>query len=325
MKSATIFRPLTFCVDEQEGTPIWPSHIHFLALREQLLLIEVLDSPSRVLARTVGDLSVPTGRRFRTGGWNAKAILDEVRRTERLLTPGVLGCIFYWGSTCPPQLREIFGAPVMLFCRGTLPENQYLLAGIVGTRFPIGGVPKVLGCQRMGLVSGLTKERIRKRMKGAGRQEGVSLPFSAAGSTRSTRPPASRMAALSWKRAEPPSANTRRATVPSAGYASMWWSSRLPRLLVRADYALDERKTAHLHAAGIPRSFGTGAHRPAGLGAAVIGEAGEPMRDWGLEFREPRGKDVRPCESPGWAPARIRKEKIEGACATKAGETFWRI
>ena len=57
----------------------------------------------------------------------------------------------------------------------------------------------------------------------------------------------------------------------------------------------------------------------------MIGEAGDPMRDWGLEFREPRRQDVRPGESPGWALARTRKEEMEGACATKAGETYWRI
>ena len=302
-------------MNEQEGTPlIWLRHVGFLPPREKLVLIEALGSPCRVFARTVGDLSVLTRRRFRTGGWNAKAILDEVQRTERLLTPAVLGCIFYWDSTYPPQLREIFGAPVMLFYRGTLPENEYLLAGIVGMRFPTGGARKVLRRQRSGLVSGLTKEWTGKRMKGACRREGMSLPFSAVGSTKSTRPPASRPATLSWKRVR----------LSSSGSAAMWWSSWHPRLFVSAEYALDARKTAYLHAAGIPRSVGTETRRPAKLEATVIREAGDPIRDWGLEFREPHGQDVRPGKSPGWALGGINKEEMEGACATKAGETYWR-
>jgi hypothetical protein len=43
----------------------------------------------------------------------------------------------------------------------------------------------------------------------------------------------------------------------------MWWSPRRPRLLVTAEYALDERKTAYLQAAGIPRSVRPGTRRPA--------------------------------------------------------------
>ncbi len=333
-------------MDEQDRIPlIGLSYVDFLRPKEKLLLIEALGSASRVFERSLRELSVMTGRPFRTPRWNPKAILEEAARTEKRLTPGVMGCIFYWDSTYPPQLRDIFDPPVTLFYRGTLPENGYLLAGIVGTRFPTGGARKAafglgfeLGCQGVGVVSGLAKGVDREAHEGCVQAGGYSIAV--LGSGIDLVYPAS-------------SAPAGRALLEAGGAIISEYPPGMPPLhfhfparnriinglsrsvvvvqapersgaLITAEYAAEEGRTVYVHAAGIPGSVGTGTRRLAESGATVIRGARDLMRDWGLEFREPRGQVGLPGEPAGRALARITKEEMEGACATKAGETYWR-
>ena len=49
------------------------------------------------------------------------------------------------------------------------------------------------------------------------------------------------------------------------------------------------------------------------------------MGDWGLEYRETRGQDAPEDETTGACLVRVLKGEIEGDCAMKGGETYWRI
>jgi len=346
MKSAATFRPLISCMETLDRIPlIGLSHVEFLTPREKLTLIEMLGSPARVFGLSLRDICSLIRRPLRTRRWNPAAILDEAARTEKLLTPGVLGCIFYWDSTYPPQLREIFDPPVTLFYRGTLPENGYLLAGIVGTRFPTGGARKAafglgfeLGRHGIGVVSGLAKGVDREAHEGCVRAGGYSIAVLGSGVDRiypTSSEPAGRAlleaggAVLSEY---PPGARPLQFHFPArnriiSGLSRSVVVVQAPErsgALITAEHALDQGKDLYVHAAGLSGSVGAGTSRLAESGAPVISGARDLLRDLGREFREAKGQGAPQGESTGEALARTMKDEMDGACATKAGETYWR-
>jgi DNA processing protein len=346
MKSAAIFRPLTSCMDEDQKIPlIAMSYVEFLRPREKLTLIETLGSASRVFERTLHDLCVLVKRPLRTRQWSPKEILDKAARTEKLLTPGVLECIFYWDATYPPQLRDIFDPPVTLFFRGKLPENGHVLAGIVGTRFPSGGARKAafglgfeLGRHGIGVVSGLAKGIDREAHEGCVQAGGYSIAVLGSGVDQvypSSSAPAGRAlleAGGAILSEYPPATPPLRFHFPARnriinGLSRCVVVVQAPEhsgALITADYAAEENRTVYVHAAGISGTVGTGTRRLAEAGAPVIHGARDLMQDWGLEYRDTRGQTGRPGETTGQALGRIMKGEMEGACATKAGETYWR-
>ena len=346
MKSETTFRALTSCMNAQEKLSlIGLSHVDFLVPKDKHKLIKALGSATRIFELSFQDLCHMTGRRLRTKLWNPAEILRQAEQTEKRLTPGVLGCIFYRDSTYPPQLREAFDSPVTLYYRGTLPEKGHLLAGIVGTRFPTGGARKAafrlgyeLGCQGVGVVSGLARGIDREAHEGCVQAAGYSVAVLGNG-IDDIYPTSSRAAARSlletggvifseYPPGTPPlqyhfparnriiSALSRSVVVVQAPEHS--------GALITAEYALDQGHDLFVHAAGLSGTAGAGTRSLADAGAPVITGAREIMRDWGLEYREPRGAGGPPGESSGEALARIFRSEMEGACATKAGETYWR-
>ncbi len=346
MKSAVMFRPLTSCMNPHDKIPlIGLSHVEFLRPREKLVLIETLGSAARVFELTLRDLSILIGRRLKTSLWNPGLILDEAVRTEKLLTPGVLECIFYWDSTYPPQLREIYDPPVTLFFRGTLPENGYLLAGIVGTRFPTGGARKAafglgfeLGRHGIGVVSGLAKGVDREAHEGCVEAGGYSIAVLGNGVDQ-VYPSSSRAAGMALLEAGgaviseyPPGTLPMQFHFPArnriiSGLSRSVVVVQAPErsgALITADYSLEQGRDLYVHAAGLSGSVGAGTRRLAESGAPVINGARDLVQDLGREFREARGRRARKGESTGEALARVMNEEMDGACATKAGETYWR-
>ncbi len=345
-KSALTFQPLTSCMDERERLPlIGLSHVDFLTPREKMALIEMLGAPHRLFDLTRSDFCSLLGRRLRTRLWDPAAILDEACRTEKLLTPGVLGCIFYWDSTYPPQLREIFDPPVTLFYRGTLPENGHLLAGIVGTRFPTGGARKAafrlgfeLACQGVGVVSGLAKGVDREAHEGCVAAGGYSIAVLGSGIDR-VYPESSEAAGRALLQAGgailseyPPGTPPLRFHFPArnriiSGLSKAVVVVQAPErsgALITAEYALEQGIELCVHSAGLSGSAGAGTRLLADAGAPVVDGALELLRHWGRPYREAPGHGPRPGESTGERLARIMKEEMEGTCATKAGETYWR-
>jgi DNA processing protein len=94
--------------------------------------------------------------------------------------------------------------------------------------------------------------------------------------------------------------------------------------LITADFALGEGRDLYVHAAGISGSAGAGTRDLAEAGAPVISGAAEILRDWGST---PCAVDPR--AQPGNLPegdrlAMLLSEEIEGNCALRGGEVFWR-
>ena len=345
MKSRATFDPLISSMDEQDRIPlIGLSHVDFLTPKEKMSLILQLGSPRRLFDLTLSDLASLTRRRLRTRRWNPAAILEESARTEMLLTPGVLGCIFYWDSTYPPQLREIYDPPVTLFYRGTLPDNGFSLAGIVGTRFPTGGARKAafglgfeLGCQGIGVVSGLAKGIDREAHEGCVQAGGYSIAVLGSGIDRvyptSSEPVARALldgggAILSEY---PPGVPPLQFHFPArnriiSGLARSVVVVQAPEhsgALITAEYAVDQGKDLLVHSAGLAGTVGAGTRQLAQSGAPVIRGAQDLMRDWGIVYRETE-QTARPGETAGETLARTMKEEMDGACTMRAGQMYWR-
>jgi len=346
MKSPALFRPLTGSMDEHEKLcRIGLSHVEFLRPRDKVTLFRELGSVAAIFELSLRDLSFKVKRRLRTRLWDPAAILGEAEKTERRLTPGVLGCIFIGDSTYPPRLSETSDPPVTLFFRGKPPENGYLLVGIVGTRFPTGGARKAafglgfeLACQGVGVVSGLARGVDREAHEGCVHAGGYSIGVLGNGIDQ-IYPSSSRAAGMALLEAGGTILSEYPPGMPPLGWhfpARNRIISGLSRsvvivqapersgALITAEHAAEESRDLYVHTAGQWGSAGAGTRHLAESGAPVIAGARDILRDWGCQYREPASKDALPGESTGQRLARIFKGEMEGACATKAGETYWR-
>jgi len=346
VKSGIPFRPLSFVMDGNDRIAlIGLSHVDFLTPRDKMECIMAAGSAYGVFGMSLSDLSGIVRRRMRTRLWKPDAILAAGEKTWKLLTPGVLGCIFYWDSTYPPQLRETSDPPVTLFYRGTLPENGYLLAGIVGTRFPTGGARAAafrlgfeLGRHGIGVVSGLARGIDREAHEGCVEAAGYSVAVLGNG-IDDVYPASSRKAARSvldtggaivseYPPGTPPlqhhfPARNRIISGLCRGVVIVQAPLR-SGALITARYALEQDRDVFVHAGGLAGSVGEGTRWLAEYGAPVISGAKELLNDWGRDFREPSSAAALPGESETDARARAFEAEMEGACATKAGETYWR-
>ncbi len=346
MKSPAMFRPLTGGMDEHEKLClIGLSHVDFLTPRNKVDLIKELGCAAAIYRLSLRDLGSLVGRRMRTKLWDPAAILGEAEKTLKRLTPGVVGCIFREDSTYPPQLAHTYDPPVTLFYRGKLPENGNQLVGIVGTRFPTGGARKAafrlgfeLGCRGVGVVSGLAMGIDREAHQGCVQAGGYSVAVLGNGIDR-IYPSSSRAAAMALLEA----GGTILSEYPPGTPALSWHFPARNRIisglshsvvivqapersgaLITARYATDQNKSVYVHTAGQWGSAGAGTRRLAADGAPVIAGARDIFRDWGREYPEAAEPGALPGESTGQRLARIFKGEMEGACATKAGETYWR-
>jgi DNA processing protein len=321
------------------------SHVEFLHPAEKLLLIEMLARPSRLFELTRADLGRLIGRRLSSESWKPAEILAAGERTEKSLTRDGMGSILYWDPSYPPQLREIYDPPIVFFLRGALPDSGLSLAGIVGTRFPTGGARTAafrlgfeLGREGIGVVSGLARGIDREAHEGCVEAGGVSVavlgngidmiyPGSSmdaaqgilenGGAVISEYPPG--IPPLRWhfpERNRIISGLCRSVVVVQAPERS--------GALITAEYALDQGRDLYVHAAGIGGSVGAGTRALAEAGAPVIEGGAGILREWGVAPRARRAQALPDGLPEGDRLAMLLKEEIDGNCALKGGEAFWR-
>lgn len=346
MKAAYPIQPLEKGMKEHDKTCLLGlSTVEFLTPREKLVLIEMRGGPRKLLDLTLRDFARLTGRKLSTALWNPEEILRAGEEIEKRLTEGGMESIFYWDTTYPPQLREIYDPPVTLFLRGSLPDNGLLLAGIVGTRFPTGAARTAafrlgfeLGREGIGVVSGLARGIDREAHEGCTEAGGISVAV--LGNGIDLIYPSS---SLSAGRAilehggailseYPPGIPPLRYHFPArnriiSGLCRSVVVVQAPErsgALITAEYALDQGRDLYVHAAGTIGAVGAGTRRLAETGAPIVNGSAEILRDWGMKPRAERAS-LLPKELPeGERLATILKEEIAGTCATRGGETYWR-
>jgi DNA processing protein len=321
------------------------SHVEFLRPREKLVLIEMLGGPARLFELSLPEIGRLIGRRLSTGLWNPLDILRRAEATENILTDSGMGSIFYGDPTYPPQLREIYDPPVTLFHRGTLPDNGLTLAAIVGTRFPTGAARTAafrlgfeLGREGVGVVSGLARGIDREAHEGCVESGGTSVAVLGNGidivypvSSRSTG-----MAILARGGAivseYPPGVPPLQHHFPArnriiSGLCRSVIVVQAPErsgALITAEYALDQGRDLYVHAAGNAGVAGAGTRRLAESGAPVIRESADLLRDWGMPPRGGHAVTLPPEMPEGRRLAMMLKQEIDGTCALRGGETYWR-
>lgn len=346
MKAVNVFQPLKKGMDEQDRLCLFGlAHVEFLRPREKLLLTDMLGSPSRIFELSLTDLAGLVGRKLFTRLWRPEEILGAAETTRKLLTDGGMYSIFYWDSRYPPQLREIYDPPVTLFFRGTLPDNGGSLAGIVGTRYPTGAARTAafrlgfdLGSQGIGVVSGLARGIDSEAHEGCTEAGGRSVAVLGNGIDL-VYPVSSRAAGMmilarggALISEYPPGVPPLQHHFPArnriiSGLCRAVIVVQAPErsgALITAEYALDQGRDLWVHAAGVVGSSGAGTRRLMESGAPVISSADDLMRDWGVTPSDRRAAFISPDASTGERLARNLQEEINGTCALRAGELYWR-
>jgi DNA processing protein len=329
MKAAQLIRPLNRVMDEQDRLCLLGlSHVEFLSPREKLVLVAGLGSPSRLFDLSLADIAGLLGRRFVTRAWQPEEILRMAEATRAHLTRGRMGSIFYGDPEYPPRLREIYDPPLVLFVRGSLPDNGETLAGIVGTRFPTGAGRAAafrlgfdLGRSGIWVVSGLARGIDREAHDGCERAGGRSVAVLGNGIDL-IYPSSSRAAAMALlarggaiASEYPPGVPALRWHFParnriisglSRGVVIVEAPERSGALFT-ADYALEQGRDLWVHAAGRVGATGAGTRRLAEAGAPVIHAAADIADEWGVVL-----------------PSTMTMEEIGTASEQSAGEAYWR-
>ena len=341
-------------MDENERLPLLGlSHVEFLRPREKLALVEMLGGAGRIFDLSLHDIGALLGRRPVTKRWDPREALRQAAETEKRLTAGGMGSIFYWDLAYPPLLRAIYDPPVALFWRGSLPRAEMLLAGIVGTRLPTGSARKAafrlafeLACEGVGTVSGLARGIDSEAHAGCIAARGYTIAVLGSGidiiSPSSSRTTASALldeggTILSEY---PPGIPPLKHHFPARNRIISGLSRSVVVVqapdhsgaLITAEYALEQGRDLYVHAAGLAGSAGNGTRGLADAGAPLVMGCAEILADWG---RAPHAvpaaglgghgpETPQSASAAGPALARRLRAEIEGSCALAGGETYWR-
>jgi len=284
------------------------NRLEFLKAREKLLLAELCGAGERLFSLSLGQLEKLLGRRLRTRGWKPGEALEGARADQKHLTAGGISCTFYPDADFPPQLKEIYDPPLVLFYRGRLPDPSLPLVAIVGTRRPTGkarseafalglalaerGVPTVSGLAR-----GIDSEAHRGSLAGGGVTiavlgNGIDEVYPRGsvevarrlllqgGCLLSEYPPATPPLAYHF-----PARN--RIISGLARTVVVIQAPEHSGALITADYALEQGRDLLVHEVGLEGVAGEGTRRLHCSGAPAVRRAEQILAEWGWEAEEP--------------------------------------
>lgn len=354
MKAALSIRPLKRVMDIAPWVAADPreqlcyialSLVEFLSPFEKRLLVGRLQRPSALFELPLPEISRLLGRRLLTRQWLPHDLLESAEGIRARLTQDGTKSIFYGDLHYPPLLGEIADPPLALFIRGSLPEPGTTLAAIVGTRFPTGAGREAafrlafeLGRSGVAVVSGLARGIDREAHEGCIQAGGCSVAVLGNG-IDVIYPSSSREAAKALLEASggivseyPPGVPPLRWHFPArnriiSGMCRGVVVVQAPEksgALFTAEYALEQDRDLWVHAAGTTGSAGAGTRDLARSGAPAIHSARAIFRDWGIVPASPRRVALPRGASEGRRLAAVVMEEINGNCARRAGETYWR-
>lgn len=319
------------------------AQVGFLTTAEKLLLLDLIDSEELFASLTLSDLQEIFRRRFRTTSFAPRTLLDHARADRNILTRKGIAYTFYLDSSYPPQLREIFDPPFLLFYRGVLPDYERPLAGVVGTRNPTGRAVKAayrlgleLGAEGIGVVSGLARGIDGAAHEGNIAGEGKTVAVLGCG-IDFIYPSVNRGLAVRILKGGgaimseyPPGTPAVRYHFPErnrilSGLARGVVVVEAPErsgALITADYALEQGRDLFVHAAGLDGTAGEGARRLAAEGAPTVSSGSDVLSEWGIEGRAPMSRVSR-SESP-LGMAELLAGELAGTLVRHRGEYFRR-
>jgi DNA protecting protein DprA len=110
----------------------------FLSCAEREYLAKILDNLESLTVLSIEDICLKVGRNIRTRCWQPKKLADQVCRDMEIIQQFGIRFVPVMDPDYPPLLRELYDPPFAVFWRGTLPDPEQVLVGIVGTRTPSG-------------------------------------------------------------------------------------------------------------------------------------------------------------------------------------------
>ncbi|HUZ18770.1 MAG TPA: DNA-processing protein DprA [Spirochaetia bacterium] len=315
--------------------------ISWLTTTEKLLLCRQLENEAQFTALRVCDLENFFRRRIIVRSFSPDSLLREAAADRKILTHKRIQYTFYEDTGYPPQLREIYNPPFLLYYRGKLPDYELPLLGVVGTRRPSGRAAKAayaLGFEAasagIGIVSGLARgidgRAHEGNVAGGGRTAavlgcGIDFVYPASHRDLAARIIENDGAIFSEYS---PGVLPLRYHFPArnrilSGLCRGVVVVEAPEhsgALITADYALEQGRDLYVHSDGLSGAVGVGTARLAETGAPVIASAAEVLTDWGLAPRAPEGR----AGTADTSLAGRMREELSGALVLHRGDYFRR-
>ncbi|MBN1698355.1 MAG: DNA-processing protein DprA [Spirochaetales bacterium] len=308
-----------------------------LKTREKLLLLELFPCIKDIFSLSASELSGLLGRRINAAKWNPDGVLSGAERGWKAIESSRTAFVGYFQPGYPPQLREIYDPPLILFYRGRIPEWHTPFLAIVGTRQPSGESRNAayrLGMEAslagIGVVSGLARGIDREAHEGSCEGSGQSIAVLGNGIDTvypcTSRKTASRILGNGGVifSEYPPGVPPLPYNFPArnriiSGLSRAVVIIQAPRrsgALITADYALEQGRELYVHPSGLAGAQSEGTKSLYDEGAPLCASARILLREWGMEekYRMPESDPRFPLddEKPGRRLAGMLEREIKG-------------
>ncbi|MCD6121458.1 MAG: DNA-processing protein DprA [Spirochaetales bacterium] len=157
------------------------NHATFLRAHEKIALLESLNNTESILKLKKHNLEQLLQRKI-LADWNPQVYLKSAEKDIKNLTGEKIRYTFYWDADYPPQLREIYDPPFVLFYRGEMPAFDIPSLAVIGTRKPTGVARKAartfafkLAQRGIPVISGLAKGIDAEAHIGAIEAKGITV------------------------------------------------------------------------------------------------------------------------------------------------------
>ena len=317
----------------------------FLKTEQKLLVEEVMDTSDALTRLNRNDLQAIIGSGFRASMPDTSEIVRRAESDFRILESIQTDVLHIHDAAYPPQLREIWDPPYLLFCRGAIPPSEHPFLGVVGTRYPSGKARKAafslameVGVIGMGVVSGLARGIDTEAHNGALAGRGYTCAVMGTGADE-IYPAENKALARTildsggtllteYVPSTPPlryhfPERNRILSGLCRGVAVVEAPAR-SGALITADFALDQGRDIFVHSQGLHPLTGDGTMALAADGASVIQGALEVLAEWGMT----PGKTIIPEQRSGDSDhtgkilAEFLEEELAGEVLFHQGASF---
>ncbi len=283
------------------------NRISFLKAFEKLKVVEHVSSTSDIAIMGKDGIEALLNRRIYANFDFDRYRYESDRDFNYLVIDRSVKCVFYWEENYPPQLREIYNPPYMLFYRGTLPDWSQLFVTVVGTRHAsvrarhaARRIASNLASSGVFVVSGLARGIDAEAHIGSLVSYGRAIAVMGSG-VDTIYPVSNRWIAVEMLKKRgvifseyPPTDPPLKYHFPErnrilSGLSRMTIVIEAPLksgALITADYALEQGRDVAVHFDGLKGSRGDGTRRLADEGAYVIRSSSEIFNLLGIEYRE---------------------------------------
>lgn len=331
--------------------PVVIQQIPSLKYPERLLLMSRLEDDSSLCFLKKNKVEEILGRRVDSGSWTPGIWASRAETLEETLEDTGIRGVSLAGPDYPPQLREIFDPPLVLFYRGTLPDYRRPLLAVVGTRYPSGQgrtaafrLAFEAAAENVGVVSGLARgidlAAHQGNMAGGGRTVAVLAggldavyPVSHAGTAREILAREGCLVSEYFPGVRPQKYHFPQRNRIISGLSRAVAVVEAPEksgALITADFAAEQGRDVFVHGCSLRSPAGGGTEGLYFQGVPAIEGFRDILADWRgkeLSYQEetektPDPRDVDRLRDFSRAPVLAMEEELAGESVFYQGEYF---